>query len=32
VIIDNAELIARTFENVVERLVSLGARIEVVQS
>lgn len=32
VIIDSAELIARTFENVVERLASLGAKIEVVQS
>jgi len=32
VIIDNAELIARTFENVLDRLISLGAKIEVVQS
>ncbi|MBN1679708.1 MAG: UDP-N-acetylglucosamine 1-carboxyvinyltransferase [Anaerolineae bacterium] len=32
VTIDSAELIDRTFENVVGRLVDLGARIEVVQS
>jgi UDP-N-acetylglucosamine 1-carboxyvinyltransferase len=32
VTIDSAELIDRTFENVVSRLVNLGARIEVVQS
>lgn len=31
VIIDNAQLIDRTFENVVGRLVGLGAQIEVVQ-
>ncbi len=30
VIIDSAELIDRTFENVVDKLVALGARIEVV--
>jgi UDP-N-acetylglucosamine 1-carboxyvinyltransferase len=32
VTIDNAQLIDRTFENVVSRLVSLGAKIEVVSS
>lgn len=31
VTIDSAELITRTFENVVPKLVNLGARIEVVQ-
>lgn len=31
VIIDNAQLIDRTFENVVQRLIGLGAQIEVVQ-
>ncbi len=32
VTIDNAQLIDRTFENVVSRLVALGAQIEVVQA
>jgi len=32
VIIDSAELIDRTFENVVSKLVGLGAQIEVVRS
>ena len=32
VTIDNAQLIDRTFENVVSRLVDLGAQIEVVQA
>jgi UDP-N-acetylglucosamine enolpyruvyl transferase len=31
VTIDNAQLIDRSFENVVSKLVSLGAKIEVVQ-
>jgi UDP-N-acetylglucosamine enolpyruvyl transferase len=32
VVIDSAELIDRTFENVVSKLVGLGAQIEVVRS
>ncbi len=32
VIIDNAQLIERTFENAMSKLLALGARIEVVQS
>jgi len=32
VTIDNAQLIERTFENVVSKLVGLGAQIEVVQA
>lgn len=31
VVIDNAQLIGRTFENVLDKLVQLGAQIEVVQ-